>query len=174
MVCICQGLHGNGILLLFIGIISVPASVLWWDMWGCSSHRKKWAVWLCGNSCEWWQCGSLFQAGGAGEEVGRGRRLLIQTFPLPLWVPQFLAVPTNPRRPEERNWLQLPAVNTLDSDGCKYPTIYVCKISLNYQCDTCFFVLLCLQSFIDFIPIFSKDNSGLLWLRFYFQSFDHQ
>lgn len=47
--------------------------------------------------------GSLLQAGGAGKEVGRGRCLLVETFPLPLRVPQFLAVPTNPGTPEGTN-----------------------------------------------------------------------
>lgn len=45
--------------------------------------------------------GSLLQTGGAGEEVGRRRRLFVQALSLALGVSQFLAVPPNPGRPDE-------------------------------------------------------------------------
>lgn len=112
-----------------------------WEMRGCSSHRKKWSVCMCADSCEWWQWGSLLQARGAGEEVGWGCSLFIQTFPLPLRAPKFLAVPTNSGTPQEKkNQLQLliniQCVHTntkSHTDGRNYPTI--CIISVNSTCE---------------------------------------
>lgn len=46
--------------------------------------------------------GSLLQAGGAGEEVCRRRRLLVQTFPLPIRVHELLAVSANPEAPQKQ------------------------------------------------------------------------
>jgi len=61
----------------------------------------QWAVWRRRG-------GSPVQARRAGEQVDRGRRLLVQTLPLPLRVPQLLTVTTDPGTPQGRNRLQCP------------------------------------------------------------------
>lgn len=100
-------------LLLFTGPSVFQRGSLRGEMWGCSSNWKKWALWVRGDSCEWWQRGLLLQARGAGEEVCRGRCLLVQAFPLLLWVYQFFAVPTNPETPTDWNQLQTLCPNTI-------------------------------------------------------------
>lgn len=52
------------------------------------------------------QRGSLLQAGGAGEEVGWGCCLLIQTLPFLFWVSKLLTVSSNSETPRRKTRLQ--------------------------------------------------------------------